>query len=73
MSIRQYRHVASLGSSFAAGPGIGPVADRAARRSARNYPHLLAARLGAGLTDLTVSGATTATIIDAPASHSEPE
>ena len=59
MSIRQYRHVASLGSSFAAGPGIEPAADRAARRSARNYPHLLAARLGAELTDLTVSGATT--------------
>jgi lysophospholipase L1-like esterase len=66
MSIHQYRHVASLGSSFAAGPGIEPVADRAARRSARNYPHLLAARLGAELTDLTISGATTATIIDTP-------
>lgn len=64
MSIHQYRHVASLGSSFAAGPGIEPVADRAARRSTRNYPHMLAARLGAELTDLTISGATTATIID---------
>jgi hypothetical protein len=29
-------------------------------RSARNYPHLLAEQLGAELTDLTVSGATTA-------------
>lgn len=35
-------------------------------RSARNYPHLLAERLGAKLTDLTVSGATTATILDIP-------
>ena len=32
-------------------------------RSARNYPHLLAEELGAQLTDLTVSGATTATIL----------
>jgi len=58
--------VVALGSSFAAGPGIGPVSDRAARRSGRNYPHLLAERLGAGLTDLTVSGATTATILEEP-------
>ncbi|MFE9452122.1 SGNH/GDSL hydrolase family protein [Streptomyces sp. NPDC006739] len=59
-------HVAALGSSFAAGPGIEPLADRAAGRSARNYPHLLAERLGARLTDLTVSGATTATLLDTP-------
>ena len=56
----------ALGSSFAAGPGIEPVADLAAMRSERNYPHLLAERLGAGLIDLTVSGATTANIIDTP-------
>lgn len=61
-----FRHIASLGSSFAAGPGIEPLADRAAMRSARNYPHLLAERLGADLTDLTVSGATTRTILDTP-------
>lgn len=66
MDSGQFRHVASLGSSFAAGPGIEPVANRAAMRSARNYPHLLAERLGAKLTDLTVSGATTATILDTP-------
>ena len=59
-----YRHLAALGSSFAAGPGIPPVVDRAAGRSARNYAHLVAERLGAELTDLTVSGATTATILD---------
>jgi len=52
-----------LGSSFAAGPGIEPVADAGAMRSERNYPHLLAERLGARLTDLTVSGATTDTIL----------
>lgn len=61
-----FRHVAALGSSFAAGPGIEPMEDRAAGRSARNYPHLLTERLGAELTDLTVSGATTETVLDVP-------
>jgi len=60
------RHVAALGSSFAAGPGLAPVVDKAAMRSGRNYPHLLAERLGAELTDLTVSGATTASILRHP-------
>ena len=58
--------VVSLGSSFAAGPFIPPVVDADAGRSGRNYPHLAAARLGAELVDLTVSGATTATILDEP-------
>ncbi|MFJ6900705.1 SGNH/GDSL hydrolase family protein [Streptomyces hokutonensis] len=61
-----YQHVVALGSSFAAGPGIEPVVDKAAGRSGRNYPHLVASRLGARLTDLTMSGATTATILDTP-------
>ncbi|RJO75661.1 SGNH/GDSL hydrolase family protein [Nocardia panacis] len=56
--------MAALGSSFAAGPGIEPVVDKAARRSGRNYAHLVAQRLGAELVDLTVSGATTETILD---------
>ena len=58
--------IAALGSSFAAGPGIEPVAHPGAMRSARNYPHLLAEELGARLVDLTVSGATTTTILDEP-------
>ncbi len=58
--------IAALGSSFAAGPTLEPVADRAAMRSARNYPHLLAESLGAELVDLTVSGATVATVLDSP-------
>lgn len=59
-------HLAALGSSFAAGPGIDPVENRWAMRSGGNYAHLVAAQLGARLTDLTVSGATTATILDQP-------
>lgn len=66
MPYTHIRSIAALGSSYAAGPGIKPVANRRAYRSARNYPHLLAERLGATLTDLTVSGATTDTIIDTP-------
>jgi lysophospholipase L1-like esterase len=66
MDAQQYHRIAALGSSYAAGPGIQPMADRRAGRSARNYPHLLAERLEAHLTDLTVSGATTDTIIDTP-------
>ena len=57
---------AALGSSFAAGPGISPIVDVHAMRSGRNYPHVLAELLGAQLTDATVSGATTSTILDTP-------
>lgn len=59
------RYVA-LGSSMAAGPGIKPRAEGApfrAGRSGRNYPHLVAARLGLALTDVTYSGATTAHVL----------
>ncbi|MBL7489957.1 SGNH/GDSL hydrolase family protein [Frankia sp. AgB1.9] len=58
--------IAALGSSYAAGPGIEPVEDAAAMRSARNYAHLCAEQLGARLVDLTVSGATTETILRSP-------
>lgn len=65
-AVPDYRVIAALGSSFAAGPGIAPVADVAAMRSERNYAHQLADRLGARLVDLTVSGATTANVLDTP-------
>ncbi|KAI0382111.1 SGNH hydrolase [Hypomontagnella monticulosa] len=50
--------IASIGSSFAAGPSIPPCVDKAARRSGANFACLVSQRLGAQLTDLTVSGAT---------------
>lgn len=56
------RYVA-LGSSFAAGPGISPIAHQAAGRSSRNYPHLVSADLGLDLVDVTYSGATTAHLL----------
>jgi lysophospholipase L1-like esterase len=59
------RYVA-LGSSMAAGPGIRPSADGApfrAGRSARNYAHLVAEKLGLDLVDVTYSGATTANVL----------
>jgi hypothetical protein len=42
------------------------VENRLAMQSAMNYPHLLAERLRAPSTDLTVSGATTANILRTP-------
>jgi lysophospholipase L1-like esterase len=59
------RYVA-LGSSMAAGPGILPRAQGAPRwsgRSARNYPHLVAAQMNLELVDVTFSGATTGHIL----------
>ena len=59
-------HTVALGSSFAAGPRIPPQVNRAAGRSGQNYAHILADRLGARLTDLTVSGATLQTVLSEP-------
>ena len=69
------RYVA-LGSSMAAGPGIPPRAPgspRAAMRSERNYPHLLAADLSLDLTDVTYSGATTAHVLTERQNGSPPQ
>lgn len=56
----------AMGSSFAAGPGIEPAEPGSPAkcvRSARNYPNLVAARLGARLIDVSCIGATTANIL----------
>lgn len=69
--------IVSMGSSFAAGAGLPPYDDRAARRSETNYAHILADRLGANLTDLSVSGATLANMLGEPqvlfGNHFEPQ
>ncbi|MFN3423439.1 MAG: SGNH/GDSL hydrolase family protein [Novosphingobium meiothermophilum] len=55
------RYVA-LGSSFAAGPGVGPNTPGSPERCGRgtlNYPNLLASHLKLALVDATCSGATT--------------
>lgn len=57
------RHFVALGSSYGAGPGLRPRVKGspiAAGRSASNYAHLVAGRLGMDLTDVTFSGATVA-------------
>jgi lysophospholipase L1-like esterase len=69
------RYVA-LGSSMAAGPGIRPTADGApfrAGRSARNYAHLVAEKLGLDLVDVTYSGATTANVLTDPQHGTPPQ
>lgn len=56
----------ALGSSIAAGPGIAtrvPGSPAFCERSTENYPHLLAAKHGWSLADVTCSGATTAGIL----------
>lgn len=56
----------SLGSSFAAGPGIAPRATdrpRKAGQSRRNYPHRLAELLDLDLVDATSKGATVADVM----------
>ncbi len=65
---RGSRYVA-IGSSFAAGPGITPLAPgrpTRARQSRRNYPHLVADRHGLDLVDVTSSGATIENILRSP-------
>jgi lysophospholipase L1-like esterase len=61
---------------MAAGPGIRPSADGApfrAGRSARNYPHLVAEKLGLDLVDVTYSGATTANVLTEPQNGAPPQ
>ncbi|KAK5636545.1 hypothetical protein RRF57_012257 [Xylaria bambusicola] len=58
--------IASLGSSFAAGPTLQPVEDDSAGRSAANYAHIVASRVGGRLTDLSVCGATLLHLLDTP-------
>lgn len=56
----------AMGSSFAAGPGLPPYVEGAAARcarSTRNYAHLLAARRGLSLRDVSCSAATTAALL----------
>lgn len=61
---------------MAAGPGIAPRVPgtpRRAGRSARNYPHLVAAALALDLTDVTYSGATSANILGEPQHGAAPQ
>ncbi|MDQ3786224.1 MAG: SGNH/GDSL hydrolase family protein [Actinomycetota bacterium] len=65
-----------MGSSFAAGPGIGRRAQgstAAARRSGENYAHLVAGTLGLDLVDVTHSGATTANVLAEPQGGEPPQ
>jgi lysophospholipase L1-like esterase len=56
----------AMGSSFAAGPGLRPRVEgspRLAGRSQVNYAHLVAAKLGLELVDVTFGGTTTTDIL----------
>lgn len=61
---------------MAAGPGVVPrdkTAPLRAARSAANYPHLVAQRLGLDLVDVTYSGATTAHVLTDPQNGEPPQ
>lgn len=61
-------HYVALGSSYAAGAGIGalvPDAPKRCGRTVNNYAHLLAERLRLHLSDVSCGGATTAHILSA--------
>lgn len=62
-SANPVRRAVLIGSSFAAGPDIDPVIEPAAGRSGNNYGEIVARRLDAAITDLAVSGATTANVV----------
>lgn len=59
-------HFVAMGSSFAAGPGVGGVAAKDGGRCGRstaNYAQLLALRFSLKLTDVSCSGATTGNLL----------
>jgi lysophospholipase L1-like esterase len=66
MTVRSGDGYVAMGSSFAAGLGLGspvPGAPRYSGRSERSYPHLVAAELGLALHDASFSGATIAGLL----------
>jgi len=62
----------AIGSSFAAGPGIPPV-QAVCSRSGNNYPSVVARSIGADLTDVSCSGATTANVLTVSQSGQPPQ
>ncbi|KAI9635171.1 SGNH hydrolase-type esterase domain-containing protein [Dioszegia hungarica] len=64
----------SLGSSFAAGPGLQPIVNKPANRSSVNYPSLLSSLLSADEhIDLSYSGATLLNILNTPQDAAPPQ
>ena len=66
----------AMGSSFAAGPGVGQRAANSPRvcmRSNDNYAHLLARARGLTLTDVTCSGATARTLLEGGPARQRPQ
>jgi hypothetical protein len=56
----------ALGSSYAAGPGVGETTDVGCGRGADSYPELLADELSLDLVNVACSGATVDKVVDEP-------
>jgi lysophospholipase L1-like esterase len=63
LALRAGDRYVALGSSFAAGPGLTPVADEPCRRSAANYAAQVAAALRLQLTDVSCAATTTDNVL----------
>ncbi len=63
----------ALGSSFASGPLIPPVADASCLRSTDDYPGLVARALKLSLTDVSCGAATTDNILTTPQKDHPPQ
>ncbi|ALG83662.1 SGNH/GDSL hydrolase family protein [Gordonia phthalatica] len=62
----------AMGSSFAAGPGEGPIVDHRCLRTGDNYPSQVARQVGLKLVDVTCSGSTAAELVTGPKKHRKP-
>lgn len=67
-----YGSYTALGDSYAAGYGVPNTIDVSCGRSDHDYPHLSNKTLGAGLTDMTCGGATTADMTQAQSGTDNP-
>ena len=66
-------HYAALGSSFAAGPGLGSPTPNGCLRSTANYASVVATTLKLRLTDVSCAGATVDNVLSTPQETEEGE
>ena len=65
-SLQPGDHYVALGSSFASGSGVAPIADVGCRRSLNSYAHIVADALGLNLDVAACGGATIDNVVSVP-------